>query len=300
MAKVYCVHCGTANPEGSAYCAQCGSRLHDPGQGVRAGSKPSNGKRWVIPLVVVLVLALAGGVFAIIHFGKEKELTEIDLVQGFDDRVLDLSGQDGEGSITGIDYDRIRENLAYNDQSYEAKEFIDSVEYRTDKDDVSNLTNGEKVKIIGEYDESRAEELGFKVRNGRSGTVETTIKIERLEAKDVTVREYVGDINRYYNNAPALSADTDYSIRYSLSNYYLSEEDIDGLSYEATQRLINYIYANNGYEFQTKDAKAYFESFDWYWDIPNKTRDQDVAKSRFSDVERANEKLLIKRRDALK
>lgn len=311
MAKVFCAHCGAINPEGAAFCEQCGSRLPAPDTGAPGqmnsyqGAAPvavkrKSGKTWLIPLIVILILALAGGAFALIHFGKEKELTEIDLVQNFDDRVLDLSGKDGEGTITGIDYDKIRENLAYNDQTDEAKEFIDSVEYRTDKDSATDLSNGEKVKVICEYDESKAEEMGFKVRNGKDGAVETTIKLERLEAKDVTIQQSVNDLNENYNNASGLDTSSDENIRYQVSNEYLTEEDISGLNYDATQRMINYIYANNGYEFQTPEAKAYFEALDWYYQVPNKSKDQEVVRSRFSDIEKANEKLLIERRDALK
>ncbi|MBQ3923922.1 MAG: YARHG domain-containing protein [Firmicutes bacterium] len=309
MARVVCPRCGAINSEGASFCDQCGSRLTAADAGMRSQQagyqqdpavKSSGGKKWVIPLIIVLVVALGGGAFALIHFGKKAEPTEIDLVQNFDDRVLDLSGKDGEGRITGIDYDKVRENLSYNDQTDDARDFIDSVEYRTDKDDATDLVNGDKVKIICEYSESKAGEMGFKVKNGRNGTVETTIKIERLEAKDVTIQQSVYDLNQNYNNAAGLASASDESIRYSVSQEYLTTADIADLNYDATQRMINYIYALNGYEFQTAEAKAYFESFDWYLDIPNKTKDQDVAKSRFSQCERANEKLLIERRDALK
>ena len=313
MATVYCSRCGAPNAEGAAFCDQCGSRLVTADDGARRSrqdyqqdyqqeaAKQGGGKKWIIPLVIILALALAGGAFALTHFGKQAEPTEIDLVQNFDDRVLDLSGQDGEGTITGIDFDKIRENLAYNDQTDEARDFIDSVTYTTDKDDATNLVNGDKVKIICEYSESKAEEKGLKVKNGRNGTVETTITIERLEAKAVTIEQSaVSDLNNNYDNASGLDTASDDSIRYSVSSVYLTEADIADLNYDATQRMINYIYANNGYEFQTAEAKAYFESFNWYNQVPNKTTDQDVARSRFSDIEKANEKLLIKRRDALK
>lgn len=309
MAKVYCSRCGAPNAEGATFCDQCGSRLVTADDSERrsrqdyqqGAAKQGGGKKWIIALIVILALALAGGAFALSHFGQKAEPVEIDLVQNFDDRVLDLSGQDGEGAITGIDFDKIRENLAYNDQTDEVRDFIDSVTYTTDKDDATNLVNGDKVKIICEYSESKAEEKGLKVKNGRNGTVETTITIERLEAKAVTIEQsIVSDLNNNYDNAAGLDTASDDSIRYSVSSVYLTEADIADLNYDATQRMINYIYANNGYEFQTAEAKAYFESFNWYNQVPNKTTDQDVARSRFSDIEKANEKLLIKRRDALK
>ena len=63
--------------------------------------------------------------------------------------------------------------------------------------------------------------MGVKVKNGRNGTVETTIKIERLEAKDVTIQQSVYDLNQNYNNAAGLASASDESIRYSVSQEYL-------------------------------------------------------------------------------
>lgn len=315
MATIICPKCGTANQEGSRFCEQCGAMLPaaqktaafaGPGP---VAVKKNSGKKWIIPLIAVLVLALGGGAFAIMHFSKQKELTEIDLVADFDDRVLQYEGQDGEGVITGIDLDRVKENLAYNDQSDEVKDFIDSVKYRTDKDDEQDLSNGEKVKVICEYDKEKAEEKGLKVKNGKDGVVETTITLKSLAAREPEVVQSDNSssepqASNYPSSAygseleQAFRADDDETVMQIISGQYLVDEDIDDLNEHEIQKLANYFYAMHGYKLNDKaEGAKFFKTRSWY--NPT-TKDQDVAASEFNDYEFANEKLVGARRDYLR
>ena len=85
MAKVFCTHCGAANPEESAFCEQCGQALMKPqeveqDQAGKEGSyrgqpaKKNSGKKWIIPVVILLVLALAGGGAYMYHKQQEAHL----------------------------------------------------------------------------------------------------------------------------------------------------------------------------------------------------------------------------------
>lgn len=325
MANVVCPRCGTVNMEGSLFCENCGTRLPQPaapaGQGgpMPAGPAPATvkkkGKGGLIAVIALIAaLAVGGGVFAFMHLSKE-EPTEIDLVSGFDDKVLNLSGEDGEGSINGFDYDAIHEKLNYNDQTDEAKEFIDSVTYSTDKSDSTSLYNGEKVRITCEYDESKAEELGFKVRNGKAGAVESTVVIKCLKAKEPEAAEGSasstqpatsgGSSDSYssYGADPSMiteyvRSEDDDMIREVLTTQELTLDDIKDMNRREIQRLCNYFYVMHGYELNSKNPDyKYFSSQSWY--APT-TDDQDEAAKDFNYYEYNNEKLIGERRDYLK
>ena len=62
------------------------------------------------------------------------------------------------------------------------------------------------------------------------------------------------------------------------------------------QQAINEIYARNGYEFQEKVWKDYYNQFSWY---QNRGLSDAETKKRFNAVERENVEKLKRIRDSL-
>ena len=287
----------------------------------------------IIIAAVTIVMMVASGALVYAHFFGEKT---VDITSGFDDKVLNVSGYDGEGRIVEFDDGKARQLQKYNDADDDVKALLDSVEYTTDRDGDNTLKNGDKVRITADFDETFAEEHNIKVANAEGGVAEETIKIEnRFPEKEEEPKEdkndnYDNGYNSGYDNgydsgftSGYNSANNDgYKSTYSgntynnsgsydetegdeayntVSDVWLTEDDISDFSYEKTQRWINYIYAKNGYKFRkSKEEKAYFEQFDWYNNMSGATHSQSVAESRFNDTETHNNKLLAKRRNALK
>lgn len=84
---------------------------------------------------------------------------------------------------------------------------------------------------------------------------------------------------------------------------YLSDEEIAVLGrgntpvkLQLVQQAINEIYARNGYEFQEKVWKDYYNQFSWY---QNRGLSDAETKKRFNAVERENVEKLKRIRDSL-
>lgn len=78
---------------------------------------------------------------------------------------------------------------------------------------------------------------------------------------------------------------------------YISEEEIAGFSLNDIQAAINEMFARHGRVFKTAEIASYFQTKSWYQPDASKTDDQINAE--FNDYEKANEKMLEKRRDEL-
>ena len=337
MKYIHCPNCGTVNPPTNGYCEGCGMSLaavamnHAP---MKIQKRKSNTMKVILIIAAIMAITAASGVFVYAHFFSEKT---VDITSGFDDKVLELTGYNGEGQITAFDEDKAKQLQRYHDADEDVKLLLDSVEYTTNKDNATDLSNGDKVTITATFDQELAQEKKIKVINDEGGQVQETIKIEnRLpEKKEEPKEESNNDYGSGYDNGYETGYDTGYnaasnsgySNNYSNSGYsnsgysnsndydetendeayntvssvYLTEDDISDFSLDKTQRWINYIYAKNGYEFRkTKSEKDYFEQFDWYNNRTYTTHSQKEAESNFSDIERHNNKLLAKRRNALR
>ena len=87
------------------------------------------------------------------------------------------------------------------------------------------------------------------------------------------------------------------------SERYLSDEEIATLGmgntpvkFQLVQQAINEIYARNGYAFQEKVWKDYYDQFSWYH---NRGLNDAETKERFNAVERENVEKLKRIRDNL-
>lgn len=341
MSYKRCGYCGHANDATNKFCESCGNILnaapesdyYAPAAGGAAQApemkkKSKGGKAKIIVPVILALLLVGGGVFAYFQFFSK---TTVDLVEGFNDKVLNLSGYNGEGTIIDMDISKIKELQNYYDASEDVKKFLDSVDYTTDKDDSTDLSRGDKVVITANFDQSLAEECGVKVKNASGGSVEMTIAIERLKDKPEEKNEsYSSDSNSGYNNNNAYgynnndngsnSSNSSYDSNedekmtadngayYTVSEQELTEEDIEGWSRFEVQMYINYIYTKHGYKLGDSTASAreqreHFEQLDWYNEEPrlySGEKEMPMCEAHFTDIENHNKRVLVKRRDWLK
>ena len=76
----------------------------------------------------------------------------------------------------------------------------------------------------------------------------------------------------------------------------LSDSDVDGISLDGLRDAINEMFARHGADFSKPEMKRHFQQFPWY--KPNPGLDFDQIEASFSDLEKANLKLLGSTRDA--
>ena len=194
---IYCPECGEKNAAGALFCENCGTPLEaepeetvteeetvtaeeDPAyeevseeteRATRAGATEyeqpyvaaaaPKKKSAKIPIIIIVLLALAGaGVFAYFHFFHE---TEVDLTRDFDSDILEIEGYNGEGYISGINEDMVRERWGFDNAKSNVQMFLETVEITTDKENDAELSNGDAVKIIVNYKKSDAEKYKIKV-----------------------------------------------------------------------------------------------------------------------------------------
>lgn len=325
MRYKYCQFCGAANHSTNKFCENCGSNMDQipAATPASAGVTPmSINKRKgpnlkiLIPVILGVLLLAGGGVFTYFHFFNDKT---IDLTAGFDDKVLNLSGYDGEGTILDNDIDRIRELQGYNDADDEMKDFLDSVEYSHDKQGEDELSNGVKVTITAKYDMAKAEEYGIKVRNAENGEVQTKVTITSFEKKPEEEEENYQAEEQYSDSYDDYSSDyeddyedekrtADDGAYYTVSDTELSASDISDWSDYKIQMYINYIYTKHGYELgdstdSAKEQKDHFETLDWYNSEPKYYKGksgQTECEGDFTDIENHNKKVLVRERDRRK
>ena len=322
MSYKYCQFCGTANKSTNKFCENCGSNLDQipAAAPASAGIAPmSINKRKgpnlkiLIPVIVGVLLLVGGGVFAYFHFFNDKT---IDLTAGFDDKVLNLSGYDGEGTILDEDIDRIRELQGYNDADDEMKDFLNSVEYSHDKQGEDELSNGVKVTVTAKFDMAKAEEYGIKVRNAENGEVQTKVTITSFEKKPEEEGDNYQAEDQYSESYDDYSSDSgddyedekrtaDDGAYYTVSDTELSASDISDWSDYKIQMYINYIYTKHGYELgdsteSAREQKDHFETLDWYNNEPKYYKgddDQAECEKEFTDIEKHNNKVLGRERN---
>lgn len=319
---IYCPECGEKNAAGALFCENCGTPLEaepeetvteeetvtaegDPAyeevseeteratqagateyeQPYVAAAAPKK-KSAKIPIIIIILLALAGaGVFAYFHFFHE---TEVDLTRDFDSDILEIEGYNGEGYISGINEDMVRERWGFDNAKSNVQMFLETVEITTDKENDAELSNGDAVKIIVNYKKSDAEKYKIKVVGE-----EKTVRVSGLQDAAAGTD--------YYPEEESYDEDDDYTestdpLLEKACYTYLSEDELQDMELEDIQLLINYIFANNGYVFGKEDVQEYFNGTDWY-DTSNGTDSEKVAESRFSDIEKENLELLKKGRE---
>ncbi len=334
MGYKYCRNCGTANKSENRFCEECGSVLAISSQpaprgaapaGVATVTKKSSRKVIIIPVIIAALLLIAGGVFAYFNYFK---YNTIDVVKDFDIRVLDLSGADGETMINDVDEDRIKELLDYNDATEEEKNFIDSFRYKWDREDDMHLSNGDKVVVTVMFDEDMAEKYNIKVKNSKHGKVTETITIsDRADKKEEATanNSYQTPTQTPYDDHDVVDTNSaekttksdpyedeklnnDDGAYYKVSDRKLTSNEIKNWNRDKVQTWINYIYTKHGYKIstlpQSEAQREHFEQFEWYENEPSKGSGEKaqnkIKKKYFTDIEKANEELLVKRRDELK
>ena len=307
MAKVICTHCGAANPEESAFCEQCGAALEKQQsaeqQAVRyqeaQPAKKSGGKKWIIPVVILLVLALAGGGIYMYQkhqaaeeariaaekakAAKEKAEAEktipIDLASIM--TTPQITGEDGKGIVsTEPVVDGNKSTVILNSINEKKKEdmgkFLNSVKYKASPNE--GLSNGDKVKIQIDYDKELAAKLNLEI----SGT-SAEVKVKGLTEPAQTYTESYSD-----DEVPG-------DVFPWSSDAYVEESEAEALTDYELRIAINEIYARHGFTFGKADLKKHFEAQDWY----TPTTD-DVPDSELNEYEYANVQVLKDERQARK
>ena len=101
--------------------------------------------------------------------------------------------------------------------------------------------------------------------------------------------------------------DEEYICSYSAERKF-TQDDIDKFLYDdyseydfpgdrtAVQMIINEMYARYGYIFKDEQLNAYFNQWEWYTDISNKTNDMDKIYREMSGIEQYNVDLLQENR----
>lgn len=87
-----------------------------------------------------------------------------------------------------------------------------------------------------------------------------------------------------FSSAPKHSKVTDY-YHNVLRVRKLRDDDLYGKSNYDLQKMINLIYAHNGYRFKKKEWLTYFKKFPWY---DPSTNNMSEVYDRFSNIERYN------------
>ena len=89
------------------------------------------------------------------------------------------------------------------------------------------------------------------------------------------------------SNSSTSVSNTDRDTEYEdlLSRRELTESDLAGKSNYELRKMVNRIYAHNGYIFSKEEWRNYFSQFSWY--SPS-TSDQSTVYNRFSSIERYN------------
>lgn len=89
------------------------------------------------------------------------------------------------------------------------------------------------------------------------------------------------------SNSSTSVSNTDRDTEYEdlLSRRELTESDLAGKSNYELRKMVNRIYAHNGYFFSKEEWRNYFSQFSWY--SPS-TSDQTTVYNRFSSIERYN------------
>ena len=312
MAYKYCQKCGNANDANNKFCEACGANLSEQNRAAFGpqykedrymepvpAPKKSGGKAKIIVPVILALLLIGGGVFAYFQFFAG---TDVDLVEGFDDKVLIVTGRSGEMAVVDIDEDRVKELQHYNDAEPEVKNLIDSLEYDWDRKGETDLENGDKVVITVTFDKAMADENRIRVKNADGDSVKTTVKIVGHDEKNEEQAQQNNSSNNSDNNSSQAGSSGRYAndrddIYYAVEEELLDYDDVITCDKSTIQKWINYICAKNGYEFHKSGAeKDYFESLEWYNEIGNKTRSNDEVERRMYGTEKENYKTLIKAR----
>ena len=153
-------------------------------------------KGLVIAIVILLLLALAGGAYALLFGGDKSQPLDVDLSKTMTEP--DVTGYNGEGTIGEITVksdavDDIIRNLESDEQKTKVAAFFETDEYDVDKS--SQLSTGDQVVISASYDSDAAETAGITVTNSKSEYTlgqlrEKKVEEETTEASAVKAQWY--------------------------------------------------------------------------------------------------------------
>lgn len=171
----YCPECEAQNEAEALFCENCGAPLQTKAEEPAHKVVPKK-KSAKIPIIIIVLLALTGaGVFAYFHFSQK---TEVNLTKNLDTEILKLDGQNGNGSISEIDMDKVLEKWDIDNQEENVQKFLRTVELTSDRIDSDDLSNGDAIKIIAKYERANAKKYKIEVTGE-----EKTVKVEGLQEK---------------------------------------------------------------------------------------------------------------------
>ena len=319
---MFCSSCGKQLPEGAKFCNSCGkkvvipnavvdNRVVTPNEAVnqRVVSKtPMNRKRILIVVALVVAVVMIGiAVYAYVTRRKSIDLNSYV--------EAEFSGVDGNGTCElSVDWDQVFEDYPDLDYSEEALKASNSLigilsakdvmdeSYDVDTEDDTDLSNGDKVKYVWNvYSNEKYFTYDFLYSDGQ-------IEVSGLEAKASETKSATNKSNQEKkeeskkDNEEEVSS-SDYICPDSMTRK-LTDQDITSYMSQdwsnkkfpgdrtVVQMMINEIYAQKGYQFSDEELTNYFNQYDWYTSITDKTNDMDAIYQGLSDVERSNVDLL--------
>lgn len=177
-----------ANQEaGNAEGTMTPTATKEPVQVDFAGFFKSKSGKIVIAIVAVIVVAFAG-------YKVWDNFFNYTVVDAFKDAEMVFDGYDGEGrsyfSLNSIDYDSDNDDIEI---------FMYSVTGEIEGDD-SNLSNGDKVKVVLSYSESEAKALNIKFKEeSKEYEVEGLVQLYKDAASldQNLVKKALGDVEEY-------------------------------------------------------------------------------------------------------
>ena len=290
---MYCRHCGNKLDGTQEFCPACGNRVNaseaaagNEGRKEFAGNGSVQKKAKTVPgskAIAVIAVCAAITVGSVTGF----MVSRTDAVQG-------TKVQAAETTETNTS----RKAEAVADTASSAAETVTQAESNTEagKDEYEERISALEKQI--EEKDAFLKDAEEKITGLVESAVQSGVASQAQQAANNAAQpsqpSTVAVINGATNMHPYVP---DYTVTYSYSaevfpyssQYYLSWNDVCGLSPEVAQAAINEIYARHGYIFKNKSKQAYYESMPGYRPVSGS---QDEIRTMFNCYERENVELL--------
>ena len=192
---MFCGKCGAQNPDGAAFCKECGEKLEavgvdtgvDTAPVVSAKAADSSKRNKIIGIAAVAILAVVILVAALMMFGKKgyKAIVKqyMEAVLDLDvDKMLDLLPDEVVNELLDEEgVEDIAELLSDSDftESLDlAKSMLDSVDLSYEIVDISDMSAKDIEELQDDFDD---EDIDLEISDGKQVTVDILLKRDEFE-----------------------------------------------------------------------------------------------------------------------